>query len=400
MLPASPHADGTGRSTGPARQTTPCLNASPPPGVDGMTRQVGAMLSRPLPYLCASPFTGVDGGLRRGGDRLQFTTLPAGSDPSLFSAAPSWARVVRDRTSITSQPPHPQSTLSPKEDFLRLYKLCVANGFTARVAIRSAAGNQEITLSCRLRAPSTSMTAQVSRWRRWRRQRRWNTNVGDVANHLAVATPAPIAPSVSEPSPPKPSGPEHLPLVHPPPEPSLPRYSPIPSPPPAKRMRKAVKRRCKAELLRGEGDTLLLFPLHGSPLPSALSVQQQLVSSPLPDTPPISLPPGPSSPIRTTPEPLSPTTAPADFFTPPPTALAPQSASAPQSAPEAAKIEDAEPVQCLATTDGPPPPPRWPEPYVFSTDPDRIICRKCCKRHYNFRWYSHCFMCHMDESRG
>ncbi len=132
--------------------------------------------------------------MRRGGDRQQFTTLPAVSDPSLSSAAPSWARVVRDGASVTSQPPHPQSTLSPKEDFLRLYGLCVANGFTARVAIHSAAGNQEITLSCRLRVPSTSMTAQVARRRRQRRRRRQNTNMGDVANHLTAATPALIAP--------------------------------------------------------------------------------------------------------------------------------------------------------------------------------------------------------------
>jgi hypothetical protein len=144
----------------------------------------------------------------------------------------------------------------------------------------------------------------------------------------------------------------------------------------------------------GEGDTLLLTPLHGSPLPSALSPQQSSISSPLPRTPPTTSPPDPSSPIRASLDPLLPTTAPADFLTLPPTALAPQ------SAPEAAKIEDAEPVQCLVTADGPPSPLPWPEPYVFSTDPDRIICRKCCKRHYNFRWYSHCFMCHMDESRG
>jgi hypothetical protein len=91
MLPApSPHADGTGLSTGPA-----CPNASTPPGVDCVTRQAGAMLLRPLPQLPASPFTGVDGRLRRGGDsQLQYTTLPAGSDPSLSNAAPSWASIV------------------------------------------------------------------------------------------------------------------------------------------------------------------------------------------------------------------------------------------------------------------------------------------------------------------
>jgi hypothetical protein len=31
---------------------------------------------------------------------------------------------------------------------------------------------------------------------------------------------------------------------------------------------------------------------------------------------------------------------------------------------------------------GPPPPPPWTD--AFSTDPDRILCRKCCKRSYIF----------------
>jgi hypothetical protein len=45
----------------------------------------------------------------------------------------------------------------------------------------------------------------------------------------------------------------------------------------------------------------------------------------------------------------------------------------------------------------PPPLPPWSD--AFSTDPDRIICCKCCRRSYVFRWYSHCFMCHLDETR-
>ncbi len=153
------------------------------------------------------------------------------------------------------------------------------------------------------------------------------------------------------------SWPEHSPPEHPPPEVSLPRYSPIPSPPPAKRTRKAVKRRCEAELLRGGGewDTLLLSPPHGSPLsPTTL---------PPPRTPPSLLSPGPSSPIRVTPEPPSPTTARPDFLTPPPTALAPQSApeaaepdaaALDAAAPEVATNENSEPVQCPLTTDGRP----------------------------------------------
>jgi hypothetical protein len=106
------------------------------------------------PFLPASRFTGVDGRLRKGGDRQQYTTLPAGSNPLLSSAAPSWARVVRDGVSATSQPP--QAALSPREEFFSLHELCITTGFTARVTIHSAAGTQESSLSCRVRAPPSS----------------------------------------------------------------------------------------------------------------------------------------------------------------------------------------------------------------------------------------------------
>jgi hypothetical protein len=90
----------------------------------------------------------------------------------------------------------PSSTIYtlPKRGFPPLVRAVCRQWVPARVAIHSAAGNQEITLSCRLRVPSTSMTAQVARRWRWRRRRRRNTNMGDVANHLAAATPALIAP--------------------------------------------------------------------------------------------------------------------------------------------------------------------------------------------------------------
>jgi hypothetical protein len=52
-----------------------------------------------------------------------------------------------------------------------------------------------------------------------------------------------------------------------------------------------------------------------------------------------------------------------------------------------------EPVGEGPPATGPPTPPPWPEAYVFSTDPNRTVCHKCCNQHYNFRWYSHCFMC-------
>ncbi len=58
-----PPSDGAaGRSLGVSTPNHPLPQRLPPPGVDGIPRQ-------------------------------QYTTLPAGSDPSLSSAAPSWARV-------------------------------------------------------------------------------------------------------------------------------------------------------------------------------------------------------------------------------------------------------------------------------------------------------------------
>jgi hypothetical protein len=90
-----------------------------------------------------------------------------------------------------------------------------------------------------------------------------------------------------------------------------------------------------------------------------------------------------------------------DLSSPPP---APSSISSPSSAPEppspphaaveatSATASPAPSPQTPAST-GPPTPPPWPPAYVFSTDPDRIVCRKCCNHHYNYRWYRHCCLC-------
>jgi hypothetical protein len=99
------------------------------------------------------------------------------------------------------------------------------------------------------------------------------------------------------------------------------------------------------------------------------------------------------------------TTCTPDHSSPPP---APSSCSSPSSSPELPSPPHpvVEAISAIASpapshqsssptpvSTGPPTPPPWPEAYVFSTDPDRIVCRKCCNRHYNFRWYIHCFMC-------
>jgi hypothetical protein len=151
--------------------------------------------------------------------------------------------------------------------------------------------------------------------------------------------------------------------------------------PPAKRTRKAAKRRCEVELLRESNgdDEVLLSPISPartaplSPVSPAPTTPKESDSAPTlsPPSEPTSL--QPSSPATTPALLLLPAAPPAGPPTPPP---APPTTPPPSRAPA-----------------GPPPPPPWPEAYVFSTDPDRIVCRKCCNRHYNFRWYSHCFMC-------
>jgi hypothetical protein len=56
-------------------------------------------------------------------------------------------------------------------------------------------------------------------------------------------------------------------------------------------------------------------------------------------------------------------------------------------------LEHPSPIS-LSTPSSSPTPQLWSD--VFSSDPDSIICRKYCKCScYNFRWFSHCFMCHI-----
>jgi hypothetical protein len=217
-----------------------------------------------------------------------------------------------------------------------------------------------------------------SRHRR-RRRRPVLTGIDDVC----TVAPSSAAPRVHTPtrarsptSPPKTAVPEHF--MHEPTQPEhFPGSSPNPSPPPAKRTRKAARRRCEAELLRdgGEEGDILLSPLT-RPFPALTPQPPTPPPAPTP-TPRSALPvltssQGPPTPACSSPEQPSPIAALVIPFTPPTPCVSP-------------------PTPLPAT--GPPTPPKWPEAYIFSTDPDRIVCRKCCKRHYNFRWYSHCFMC-------
>jgi hypothetical protein len=92
----------------------------------------------------------------------------------------------------------------------------------------------------------------------------------------------------------------------------------------------------------------------------------------------------PPSPAELPPlAPPSPTATPTNICTPPSSRVSPP--TPPRTTAELTR--DTPPAT------GPPTPPPWPEAYVFSAEPDRIVCRKCCNRHYNYRWYSQCFMC-------
>jgi hypothetical protein len=166
---------------------------------------------------------------------------------------------------------------SAAADFLALYDRCVSNGFKARINISNTSGLQEITLTCHL--PAAIASAQRRRCRRPRQ-------LDQAASAAALLLPR--APSWPAPAVPSPTRPEPPPLEPSPPE-LLPPKSPLtPSLPPAKRRRKAAKRCCKAELLRGMGvdkDLCLSPRIHTPPLParSLLPLSPTPASSPAPE---------------------------------------------------------------------------------------------------------------------
>jgi hypothetical protein len=300
----------------------------------------------------ASPSTGVVGWARR----------PAGTHPlpgnrAVSNPAPSWASIVRDGARANTSPAVSSPAVS-RLDFLALYERCIDSGLRTRIVIRHQDGSHEISISCRLSAPPVDAHAPTYARRRRRRRNRAPiaAAASQSASQPAQGARAHSTPSPTASSPPKETSPTTV------------------ASPPAKRTRKAAKRRCEAELLRESNadDELLLSPISPartaplSPVPPAPSTSKESDSDPA-CTPP-SEPSSPSPALL-----IMPAASPADPPTPP---SAPPTTPPPSRAPA-----------------GPPPPPPWPEAYVFSTDPDRIVCRKCCNRHYNFRWYSHCFMC-------
>ncbi len=312
-------------------------------------------------------------------------TLP-GSRP-IITPAPTWASIVRDGARAIH-------TAVLRQDFLALYERCIDSGLRTRLLLRHQAGSNEITISCRLSAPTSDAYAPTDARRRRRQHKR-----APVAAGTSLAPPLdPVIPHPTAPSSPT----------------STPRGSPPPAEtasPPAKRTRKAAKRRCEAELLRDcvSDEDLQLSPISHCRLAPPINPNPAPAVPPPPDPPPaadehgatptlllaassptLCSPPtaqlsplGPPSPACATPDHPSASAAPVLITTPPSSPVLPP----PPATATEELAEKGPPVS------GPPTPPPWLEAYVFSTNPDRIVCHKCCNRHYNFRWYSHCFMC-------
>jgi hypothetical protein len=322
----------------------PSLHASPSPGVDGSRPGVQQEISPRTPP--PPPPQGLQAG--RAGWRGHITFLAAVLSPTLHPPGPVSSEMARANTKPAVS----------RQDSLALYELCIDSGLWTRIVFRHQDGSHEVSISCRLCAPPVDAHAPANAHARRRRRQRKR---------------APVAAAVSEPA--------HQPVLGatahtmPPPPTSTPPAT-VASPP-AKQTRKAAKRRCEVELLREDitDDQILLSPI------------SQAGKSPL----------SPVSPALPTPIDSAPTFSPPSEPTPslpssPPPALLIVPAESPASPPTSPPAPPTTPPPSRAPA-GPPPPPPWPEAYVFSTDPDRIVCRKCCNRHYNFRWYSHCFMC-------
>jgi hypothetical protein len=158
---------------------------------------------------------------------------------------------------------------------------------------------------------------------------------------------------------------------------------------PAKQTQKAARRSCEVELLRdSDTDEELIL--------SSVSQARQATL--------IDSDPAPQSHLRRTrrPQCCRPQRRPRRFYRLNTTvSLPPPPPSPPTSPPSTVQpVTLAEPPfrEVLSPRPAsPPPPPPWSD--AFSTNSDRIICRKCCNRSYVFRWYSHCYMCHLNDSK-
>ncbi len=167
-------------------------------------------------------------------------------------------------------------TAVSRQDFLALYKGCVDSGLRTRLILRHQAGSNEITISCRLNAPTSDASAPSDvRRRRCLRNRAPAAAATSLAPPPDLGIPLPTAPSSLT---------------------STPQESPSPAEtatPPAKRTLKAARHRCEVELLHDSDtdDELLLSPV------SQARLATPVVSDSAPVIPPT---PGRSPPMPTT----------------------------------------------------------------------------------------------------
>jgi hypothetical protein len=119
---------------------------------------LGVSCSTHPPCLPASPISGVDGGATRlaGKQLLQHPAPPA--IPSLSSAYPSQASIVRDGMSASVRACACLTTMQAvtTAQLIALYMRCMASELTACVSISQTAGHQEITVLSCLPVPASS----------------------------------------------------------------------------------------------------------------------------------------------------------------------------------------------------------------------------------------------------
>jgi hypothetical protein len=154
--------------------------------------------------------------------------------------------------------PSPPAVISTTADFLPLYDRCISSGLKTHINMSNLSGVQEVTLMCHF----PSSFASAPRRRRRSRPRRRGQAVSAAAP--TRTSPPPIISALPS------TRPEHPSPIPPVPKPSPHKSPPTPSPPPAKWARKAVKRRCEVELLRGigvEDDVYVPPPLLTPPQP-------------------------------------------------------------------------------------------------------------------------------------
>jgi hypothetical protein len=254
LLPCSPpppHRGGVGGSSAdpygrssftatpsctPRHLTSPRLGSESRPAVQDSSAALPATPSR-APRGSAPPPTGRGLGARPAGTgHTALRQLPATQNTRLGSNSPSWADVVRNGTFLKPSLP---VEISSTADFLALYDRCVSSGLKTRISLSNTSGVQEVTITCHF--PSSLASAP----RRRRHPRRRGQAVSAAATTRTSSPPIISALPSTRPEHPSPT----LPV----PELSPHKSPPIPSPPPAKRTRKAVKRRCEVELLRGDG---------------------------------------------------------------------------------------------------------------------------------------------------